>query len=127
VLCAGKLLIEASDDVSPDELSSVAAAPLLCADLTTFSGLRNAGASQESWSRSWESAGWGAWPSSAHVIWASRWPATGDATLKFSVLTGVAAMVETMPLEKAPEAYAKMMSGKARFRMTYNEFWNMSC
>jgi propanol-preferring alcohol dehydrogenase len=44
-------------------------------------------------------------------------PATGDATLKFSVLTGVAAMIEAMPLEKAPEAYAKMMSGKARFRM----------
>jgi propanol-preferring alcohol dehydrogenase len=44
-------------------------------------------------------------------------PATGDATLKFSALTGVTAMVETMPLEKAPEAYAKMMAGKARFRM----------
>jgi hypothetical protein len=27
------------------------------------------------------------------------------------------AMVETMPLEKAPEAYAKMMAGKARFRI----------
>ena len=44
-------------------------------------------------------------------------PATGDATLKFSALTGVAAMIETMPLEKAPEAYARMMAGKARFRM----------
>ena len=44
-------------------------------------------------------------------------PATGDATLRFSVLTGVAAMIETMPLDQAPEAYAKMMSGKARFRM----------
>ncbi len=44
-------------------------------------------------------------------------PATGDATLKFSVLSGVAAMIETMPLEKAAEAYAKMLSGKARFRM----------
>ncbi len=44
-------------------------------------------------------------------------PATGDATLKFSVLSGVAAMIETMPLEKAAEAYAKMMSGEARFRM----------
>ena len=44
-------------------------------------------------------------------------PATGDATLKFSVLTGVEAMIETMPLEMAAEAYAKMMSGKARFRM----------
>jgi alcohol dehydrogenase, propanol-preferring len=44
-------------------------------------------------------------------------PATGDATLKFSVLTGVAAMIETMPLEKAADAYAKMMAGKARLRM----------
>jgi alcohol dehydrogenase, propanol-preferring len=26
-------------------------------------------------------------------------------------------MIETMPLERAAEAYAKMMSGKARFRM----------
>jgi propanol-preferring alcohol dehydrogenase len=31
--------------------------------------------------------------------------------------SGVAAMIETMPLEKAPEAYARMMAGKARFRM----------
>jgi propanol-preferring alcohol dehydrogenase len=44
-------------------------------------------------------------------------PAAGDATLKFSALTGVSAMVETMPLEKAAEAYARMMAGKARFRM----------
>src|SRR3981189_240548 len=44
-------------------------------------------------------------------------PATGDATLKFSALTGVTAMVETMPLEKAPEAHAKMMAGKAGFRV----------
>ncbi len=44
-------------------------------------------------------------------------PATGDATLRFSVLSGVSAMIETMPLERAPEAYAKMMAGKARFRL----------
>jgi len=44
-------------------------------------------------------------------------PAVGDDTLTFSALTGVAAMIETMPLERAAEAYAKMMSGKARFRM----------
>ena len=44
-------------------------------------------------------------------------PATGDATLRFSVLTGVSAMIETVPLESAAEAYAKMMAGKARFRM----------
>jgi propanol-preferring alcohol dehydrogenase len=44
-------------------------------------------------------------------------PATGDATLRFSVLTGVSAMIETVPLESAAEAYAKMMAGKALFRM----------
>jgi D-arabinose 1-dehydrogenase-like Zn-dependent alcohol dehydrogenase len=26
-------------------------------------------------------------------------------------------VVETLPLENAPEAYARMMDGKARFRM----------
>src|SRR6201981_2844256 len=44
-------------------------------------------------------------------------PATGDATLRFSVLSGVSAMVETAPLEQAAAAYAKMMAGKVRFRM----------
>lgn len=44
-------------------------------------------------------------------------PATGDATLRFSALSGVSAMIETVPLEQAAAAYAKMMAGKARFRM----------
>src|SRR5262244_2110298 len=44
-------------------------------------------------------------------------PATGDAALRFSVLSGASAMIETVPLGQAPAAYAKMMSGKARFRM----------
>ena len=44
-------------------------------------------------------------------------PEAGDTTLRFSVLSDVAAMIETMPLERAAEAYARMMSGKARFRM----------
>ena len=44
-------------------------------------------------------------------------PATGDATLRFSALSGVSAMIETVPLDQAAEAYAKMMAGKARFRM----------
>src|SRR6516165_8816297 len=44
-------------------------------------------------------------------------PATGDATLRFSALSGVSAMIETVPLQEAPAAYAKMMAGKARFRM----------
>lgn len=44
-------------------------------------------------------------------------PATGDETLRFSALSGISAMIETMPLDKAPEAYARMIGGKARFRM----------
>jgi D-arabinose 1-dehydrogenase-like Zn-dependent alcohol dehydrogenase len=38
-------------------------------------------------------------------------------TLAFSVLSGVRPMIETMPLERAAEAYTRMMSGAARFRM----------
>ncbi|HLI60079.1 MAG TPA: alcohol dehydrogenase [Solirubrobacteraceae bacterium] len=38
-------------------------------------------------------------------------------TLRFSALSGVRPMIETLPLERAAEAYAKMMSGEARFRM----------
>jgi alcohol dehydrogenase, propanol-preferring len=37
--------------------------------------------------------------------------------LEFSVLEGIRPMVETMPLSKAPEAYARMLSGQARFRI----------
>jgi len=36
--------------------------------------------------------------------------------LRFSELTGVRPMIETYPLDQAAEAYARMMSGKARFR-----------
>jgi D-arabinose 1-dehydrogenase-like Zn-dependent alcohol dehydrogenase len=38
-------------------------------------------------------------------------------TLRFSALSGVRPMIETVPLERAAEAYDKMMSGAARFRM----------
>ncbi|MGZ4171221.1 MAG: hypothetical protein ACXVRN_07650, partial [Solirubrobacteraceae bacterium] len=38
-------------------------------------------------------------------------------TLDFSVLTDVKPMIETMPLEQAGQAYDKMISGDARFRM----------
>ena len=44
-------------------------------------------------------------------------PATGDATLRFSALSGVAAMIETFPLEEAANAYERMKAGKARFRI----------
>lgn len=38
-------------------------------------------------------------------------------TLAFSVLSGVRPMIETMPLACTAEAYARMMQGRARFRM----------
>src|SRR5262245_60584195 len=38
-------------------------------------------------------------------------------TLAFSVQSGVRSMNEVYPLERAAEAYDRMMSGKARFRV----------
>jgi propanol-preferring alcohol dehydrogenase len=38
-------------------------------------------------------------------------------TLAFSILENIRPMIETAPLEQAAEAYARMMQGKARFRM----------
>lgn len=211
---AEAMIAKASGLVSiPDDLTSVAAAPLLCAGLTTFSALRNAGAkvgdlvavlgigglghlglqyarhmgfnvaaiargadkaelakklgahhyidsaatdpvaalqalggaqvilvtasSGKAVSQTFKGlrpngiavvVGVGPEPievSSADLIFGSRKlegaltgdPATGDATLRFSAASGVSAMIETLPLEKAPEAYAKMIAGNARFRM----------
>jgi len=49
--------------------------------------------------------------------WAAGTPADSEDTLRFSELTGVRAMIETFPLERAGEAYARMMSGNAEFRV----------
>ncbi len=49
--------------------------------------------------------------------WASGTPADAEDTLRFAELTGVRPMIETYPLEKAGEAYARMLSGKAQFRV----------
>jgi D-arabinose 1-dehydrogenase-like Zn-dependent alcohol dehydrogenase len=49
--------------------------------------------------------------------WPSGTGMDSEDTLNFSVLTGVKPMIETYPLEKAAEAYDRMMSGKARFRV----------
>lgn len=48
--------------------------------------------------------------------WASGTPADSEDTLRFAELSGVRPMIETFPLEKAADAYARMMSGKAEFR-----------
>ncbi|HEX3352842.1 MAG TPA: alcohol dehydrogenase [Terriglobales bacterium] len=49
--------------------------------------------------------------------WAAGTPADSDDTLRFAELSGVRPMIETYPLERAGEAYARMMSGKAQFRV----------
>jgi D-arabinose 1-dehydrogenase-like Zn-dependent alcohol dehydrogenase len=49
--------------------------------------------------------------------WAAGTPTDSEDTLRFAELTGVRPMIETYPLEKAPEAYARMLSGNAEFRV----------
>ena len=49
--------------------------------------------------------------------WYSGTSIDSQDTLNFSVLTGVRAMIEVFPLEHVTEAYERMMSGKARFRV----------
>jgi D-arabinose 1-dehydrogenase-like Zn-dependent alcohol dehydrogenase len=49
------------------------------------------------------------WPSGTNV--------DSEDAMRFSVLTGVRPMVERMPRERAQEAFDRMMSGAARFRM----------
>ena len=49
--------------------------------------------------------------------WAGGTPADSEDTLRFAELTGVRPMIETFPLEKAAEAYARMLSGNAQFRV----------
>jgi len=44
-------------------------------------------------------------------------PYENERTLEFSVLTGVRPKIETMPLERATEAYQRMRSGEVKFRM----------
>ncbi len=49
--------------------------------------------------------------------WASGIPTDSEDTLRFAELTGVRPMIEKYPLAKASEAYARMMSGHAEFRV----------
>ena len=49
------------------------------------------------------------WPSGSSI--------DSEDTLKFSAMSGVRPMTEEYPLEKAAEAYERMMSNKARFRV----------
>ena len=49
--------------------------------------------------------------------WPSGTGMDSEETLNFSALTGVKPMTETYPLERASDAFDRMMSGKARFRV----------
>jgi D-arabinose 1-dehydrogenase-like Zn-dependent alcohol dehydrogenase len=49
--------------------------------------------------------------------WPSGTATDSEDTLAFSVLSDIRPTIETFPLERAAEAYARMMSGKARFRV----------
>lgn len=49
--------------------------------------------------------------------WPSGTAMDSEDTLRFSVLANVRPMIEVFPLAKAAEAYERMMSGKARFRV----------
>src|SRR5690242_35541 len=49
--------------------------------------------------------------------WPSGIPTDSEDTLRFAEMTGVRPMIEKFSLEKAGEAYARMISGKAEFRV----------
>jgi D-arabinose 1-dehydrogenase-like Zn-dependent alcohol dehydrogenase len=49
--------------------------------------------------------------------WPSGTSSDSEDTLRFSVLANIRPVIETYSLDQAPEAYARMMSGKARFRV----------
>ncbi len=49
--------------------------------------------------------------------WPSGTAPDSEDTLKFSMMSNIRPMIEIFPLAKAQEAYQRMMSGKARFRV----------
>ena len=49
--------------------------------------------------------------------WLAGIPTDAEDTLRFAAMTGVHPMIETYPLAQAAEGYARMMSGKAEFRV----------
>ena len=64
--------------------------------------------------------------------WASGTPSDSEGHLRFAALTGVRAMIEKFPSEKAGEAYAPLLSGQAQFRvvltMKAGKFYcNLNC
>ena len=50
------------------------------------------------------------------IGWASGTSKDSEDTMKFAAQTGIRAMIETFPIERAAEGYERMMTGKVRFR-----------
>jgi D-arabinose 1-dehydrogenase-like Zn-dependent alcohol dehydrogenase len=49
--------------------------------------------------------------------WPSGTASDSEDTMDFSVLSTIRPLIETYPLERASDAYERMMSGRARFRV----------
>ena len=49
--------------------------------------------------------------------WSTGTPADSEDTLYFAEFSGIRPLIETYPLERAGEAYERMLSGKAQFRV----------
>jgi D-arabinose 1-dehydrogenase-like Zn-dependent alcohol dehydrogenase len=49
--------------------------------------------------------------------WSAGIPTDSEDTMRFAEMTGVRPMIEKYPLAKAAEGYARMISGKAEFRV----------
>jgi D-arabinose 1-dehydrogenase-like Zn-dependent alcohol dehydrogenase len=49
--------------------------------------------------------------------WPSGTSIESEDTLRFSEISGVLPLIEKYPLDRAAEAYDRMLSGKARFRV----------
>ncbi len=122
----------------PEELSSVEAAPLLCAGVTTFGALKN---SAERMGDTVAVLGIGGLAAGGEMVvvagsgepldlsaaqflngrrslkgWTAGFAKDSEETIRFSVFTGTHALIEEFPLERAAEAFARMMDSKARFR-----------
>jgi D-arabinose 1-dehydrogenase-like Zn-dependent alcohol dehydrogenase len=93
---SGQAMADAVPGLAPDGKLIVVGAPADPLNVSAFSLIGNRTAVQ-------------GWPSGVSI--------DSEDTLNFSALHGVKSMNETFPLERAAEAYDRMISGKARFRV----------
>ncbi len=122
----------------PEALDAAEAAPLMCAGITTFNALRHSGALPSDLVAIQGIGGLGhlgvqfakkfgyrVEVTPFQLImgkkriqgWPAGIPTDSEDTLRFAEMTGVRPMIEKYPLVKAAEGYARMMSGKAEFRV----------